>query len=186
MRFASSLRIVTHALSLILLGDVARAQSPVGVFQAQTDIGRTRRAGSAAYDPQRQAYLIAGSGQNMWADHDDFHLVWKRMTGNFILTTRARFAGAGVEAHRKLGWTIRPSLETNAAHVTAALHGDGLASLQFRRVPGGTTEENRSRRRLTDADAVIQLERRDGVYLMSVAPFGDTLVTQELGGVTLP
>jgi Tol biopolymer transport system component len=33
---------------------------------------------------------------------------------------------------------------------------------------------------------VIQLERRDGVYLMSVARFGDTLVTQDLAGVSLP
>jgi TolB protein len=33
---------------------------------------------------------------------------------------------------------------------------------------------------------VLQLERRDGVYVMSVARFGDTLVTQELAGVSLP
>src|SRR5258705_9054710 len=179
-------KVLACALSLMMMSGVAGAQSPVGVFAAQTDIGRARRAGSASYDPERQAYLIAGSGQNMWGDHDDFRFVWKRMTGNFILSTRARFTGAGVEAHRKVGWTIRPSLETNAAHVTAAVHGDGLASLQFRRTTGGTTEENPSRRRVPDPDAVIQLERRDGVYLMSVAPFGDTLVTQELSGVTLP
>ncbi|MDQ6635229.1 MAG: biopolymer transporter TolR [Gemmatimonadota bacterium] len=170
----------------MMLGSVAGAQNSVGTFEAQTDIGRVRRAGSAAYDPQRQAYLIAGSGQNMWGDHDDFHFVWKRMTGNFILSTRARFGGVGVEPHRKLGWTIRSSLESNSAHVTAALHGDGLASLQFRRAAGATTEEQQSARRLPGGDAVIQLERRDGVYLMSVAPFGDTLVTHELAGMSLP
>jgi hypothetical protein len=108
------------------------------------------------------------------------------MTGNFILSTRARFIGAGVEAHRKIGWTIRPSLETNSAHVTAAVHGDGLTSLQFRRTTGATTEEAKSRDSLPSPDAVIQLERRDGVYLMSVARFGDTLATQELTGVSLP
>jgi sugar lactone lactonase YvrE len=108
------------------------------------------------------------------------------MTGNFILSTRARFLGAGVEPHRKLGWTIRSSLATNSAHVTAALHGDGLASLQFRRTTGAMTEENRSRDSLPNADALIQLERRDGVYFMSVARFGDTLATQELAGVSLP
>jgi Tol biopolymer transport system component len=130
--------------------------------------------------------LIAGSGQNMWGDHDDFHFVWKRMTGNFILSTRARFLGAGGDPHRKIGWTIRPSLETRSAHVTAALHGNGLMSLQFRRATGGTTEEEKSRDSLPNADAVIQLERRDGVYIMSVARFGDTLATQELSGVSLP
>src|SRR5882757_7090709 len=139
---------MTVAISFAVFGTTLGAQTAVGAFDSQSDIGRVRHAGSASYDPQRQAYLIAGSGQNMWGDHDDFHFVWKRMTGNFILSTRARFAGAGVEAHRKLGWTIRPSLESKGAHVTAAVHGDGLASLQFRRTAGATTEEQQSRRRL--------------------------------------
>ena len=186
MRFPTFCHILTRALSLALFSEIVSAQSPVGIFDAQTDVGRARGSGSASYDQQRQAYLVAGSGQNMWNDRDDFHFVWKRMTGNFILSTRARFIGAGVEEHRKIGWTIRPSLETNSAHVTAALHGDGLVSLQFRRTTGAMTEESKLRDSLPGADAVIQLERRDGVYVMSVARFGDPLVTQELAGVLLP
>src|SRR6202165_4013007 len=186
MRLATFYRILTPALSLTLVSGVGIAQNPVGSFDAQTDIGRVRSPGSSSYDPQLQAYTVAGSGQNMWGDHDDFHFVWKRMTGNFILSTRARFIGAGVEPHRKIGWTIRPSLETNSPHVTAAVHGDGLTSLQFRRTAGGTTEEAKSRDSLPNPDAVIQLERRDGVFVMSVARFGDTLVTQELADVSLP
>ena len=188
MRFATLARVFSGALSLALFGAGAGAQSSVGVFDAHTDVGRVGRSGSASYDPKRQAYVVAGSGQNMWNDRDDFHFVWRRLTGNFILSTRARFTGAGrgADEHRKIGWTIRPSLETSIAHVTAALHGNGLMSLQFRRTTGGMTEEQKSRDSLPDADAVIQLERRDGVYVMSVAQFGDTLVTQELTGVSLP
>ena len=177
---------LTRALSLALFSAVAGAQTPVGVFDAQRDVGHPAHFGSASYDPQRQTYLITGSGQNMWGDRDDFHFVWKRMAGNFILSTRTHFIGSGGDAHRKIGWTIRPSLETNAAHVTAALHGNGLMSLQFRRATGGSTEEQKSPDNLPEADAVIQLERRDGAYVMSVAQFGDTLVTQELTGVSLP
>ena len=59
-------------------------------------------------------------------------------------------------------------------------------SLQFRRRTGAITEEEKSADSLPDADAIIQLERRDGVYYMSVAQFGDTLVTQRLTGVSLP
>lgn len=186
MRSTTFCRILTFALTLAFMSDVVAAQSAVGVFDAQTDIGKVRTAGSASYYPQLQAYQVTGSGQNMWNDHDDFHFVWKRMTGNFILSTRARFIGAGVEGHRKIGWTIRPSLETNSAHVTAAVHGDGLTSLQFRRATGAITEEAKSRDSLPNPDAVIQLERRDGVYLMSVARFGDALVTQHLASVSLP
>lgn len=181
-----TLRCLTIAAMSFSAASGLGAQKSLDIFNGQTDVGKVGRAGTFAYDAARQSYTIAGSGQNMWGDHDDFHFVWKRLTGNFILSTRARFVGKGVEEHRKLGWTIRPSLETNSPHVTAALHGNGLVSLQFRRTAGATTEENKSADSLPNADAVIQLERRDGAYIMSVARYGDTLATQELTGVSLP
>ena len=173
-----------RALPFALVLSVLGGQGPVGIFTAQSDVGRA--TGSASYDPRQQTYLVAGSGQNMWDSRDDFHFVWKRISGNFILSTRARFLGRGVEEHRKIGWTIRPSLDPGSAHVTAALHGNGLMSLQFRRQTSRITEEAKSADSLPEADAIIKLERRDGVYLMSVAQFGDTLVTQRLAGVSLP
>jgi hypothetical protein len=106
------------------------------------------------------------------------------MSGDFISPAPASAARGRAAPEDR--WTIRPSLEPNAAHVTAAVHGDGLASLQFRRAASGTTEEVKSRDSLPDPDAVVQLERRDGAYLMSVARFGDTLVTQQLTDVSLP
>ncbi len=183
MRF-SGYRLLTLTLGGAVFTNGLGAQDSVGVFTAHTSVGRA--SGHASYEPRQQQYVVAGSGQNMWGTRDDFHFVWKRMAGNFLLSTRARFIGAGVEEHRKLGWTIRPTLDTSGAHVTAALHGDGLMSLQFRRAPGGLTEEAKSATSLPNADAVIQLERRDGVYHMAVAPFGDTLVRQSLTGFTLP
>src|SRR3989440_13041503 len=184
MRIPLCYRMLALVLIFALCGDVLGAQGPVGVFTAHADVGRAR--GAASYDPQRQTYLIAGSGQNMWDARDDFHFLWKQISGNFILATRARFIGAGWEEHRKIGWTIRPSLDPRSAHVTAALHGNGLMSLQFRRQNSGITAEAKSTESLPDADAVIQLERRDGEYFMSVAQFGDTLVTQRLTNVSLP
>ena len=175
---------IIRALPFTLVLSVLGGQGPVGVFTAQSDVGRA--TGSASYDSRQQTYLVAGSGQNMWESRDDFHFVWKRISGNFILSTRARFIGAGVEEHRKIGWTIRSSLDPRSPHVTAALHGNGLMSLQFRRQTSRMTEEAKSADSLPDADAIIQLERRDGVYFMSVAQFGDTLVTQQLAGVSLP
>jgi len=186
MRFPST-RSLMRLLSFGFIASAARAQSPksIGIFDGQGDVGAARR-GAASYDVAPQTYRITGSGANMWNARDDFHFVWKRLTGNFILSARMKFVGKGGEPHRKIGWTIRPSLATDAPHVTAALHGDGLISLQFRRSEGATTEEEKSSDSLRNADAVVQLERRDGVYIMSVARFGDTLVTEELTGVTLP
>ena len=174
------------ALILVVPGNVAAAQNPIGIFDGQTDVGRVQHAGTASFDSARQRYVIAGSGRNMWGAQDDFRFVWKRLSGNFILSTRASFVGKGVEPHRKIGWTIRPTLEPNAAHVSAAVHGNGLVSLQFRRATGATTEEIKAPDSLPDPNVIVQLERRDGTFLMSVARFGDTLVTRQLTGVSLP
>ena len=177
-----------HVLSLALASRVVAGQgtNAIGLFEGETDVGRVSRRGSATYETSGQGYQVAGSGANMWADRDAFHFVWKRMTGDFILSTRARFLGPGVEPHRKIGWSIRQSLGPRSAHVTAAMHGDGLMSLQFRRTTGALTEEVKLRDSLPGSDAVVQLERRDGTFIMSVARFGDTLSTQELSGVSLP
>ncbi len=174
---------VSFAAMTIFTASLAGAQSTVGIFEGHTDVGRVSHPGTVSYDGATQAYDISGSGQNVWGAHDDFHFVWKRLTGNFILSARAHFVGKGVEAHRKVGWMIRASLDATSPHVTAAVHGDGLTSLQFRRIAGANTEELRMHDSLPD---VVQLERRDGAYIMSVARFGDTLSRQEVTGVTLP
>src|SRR2546421_2981948 len=132
-------------------------QSALGVFDGQADVGQVKNPGSVTFDAGRQEYLITGSGTNMWLGTDEFHLVWKRMRGNFILSTRAQFIGKGVEPHRKIGWIVRSSLESNSPHVTAVVHGDGRTSLQFRRTTGATTEEKVSTVKAAD---VLQLERK--------------------------
>ena len=180
--FRPRLSALVFAAAMLPITRVAAQQKAIGVFDGQSDVGTVRHRGSASYDAARQRYTVSGSGQNMWGDHDDFHFVWKRLTGDFILTTRAQLLGKGVEAHRKLGWTVRSSLATGSPQVTAVVHGDGLAALQFRRASGGTTEETRSA--VTGAD-VIQLERRGGSFLMSVARFGDTLTTTSVDSVSL-
>src|SRR5205823_11767808 len=133
-------------------------------------------------DASRARYTIAGSGANMWFDRDAFHFVWRRIEGNVILTARAQLDGRGVEPHRKFGWSVRASLESGSPHVTAAVHGDGLVALQFRRTAGGATEEIRSP---VSAPDVIQLERVGNGYILSAARFGDTLVAVRLPDLAL-
>ena len=105
----------------------APAQKPLGLFEGQSDVGKVNQTGSGVYDDDKEEYTVAGSGTNMWGDHDEFHFVWKRMRGNFILMARTAFIEKGVEAHRKIGWIIRPSLDTDSARsvrsctVTASL-----------------------------------------------------------------
>ena len=154
----------------------------LGWFEQAGDVGAPKIQGSTTYDAGSQTYTIAGAGTNMWGTRDEFHVVWRRLTGDFILRTHARFPGAGTDPHRKLGWIVRKGLEAEAAYVDAAVHGDGLTSLQFRRATGGATEEMRSP--VTAAD-VIQLERRGSTYTMSVARFGEPFTRTEVADIDL-
>jgi len=155
---------------------------PLGLFDGQSDVGKVNQPGSVVYDDDKEEYTVAGSGTNMWTDHDEFHFLWKRMKGNFILTARAAFIGKGVEAHRKIGWIIRPGLEADSAQVSAVAHGDGLTSLQFRRTRGTATEEIKSN---VTAPDVVQLERKGNTYVMAVARFGEPFVTEQVSDISL-
>lgn len=157
----------TFLLSL-LLGSAAAQQ--LGDFTGQQDVGTHVKPGAATYLPGTGQYIVAGAGANIWADHDEFHYVYRKMTGDFILYARAELVGRqGVEEHRKIGWMVRQTLDGNSPHVSAAVHGDGLTSLQYRQTAGGTTEETRAQ--LTHAN-IVQLERQGGTYTMRVAQFG--------------
>src|SRR6201985_1473855 len=161
----------------------AKAQSsPLGIFDDQSDVGPVKHKGNGAYDSASQQYHLEGSGTNIWGTHDEFHFVWKKMKGDFILRTNAAFIGKGVEDHRKIGLMVRSSLDTNSKHINAVVHGDGLTSLQYRRTVSGVTEEMKSA--LTHAD-VIQLERKGNTYTMSVAHKGETFVTEKLDDLDL-
>jgi TolB protein len=148
----------------------------IGIFDNNTDIGAVKHKGAAVYDTKTQQYTVNGSGANIWLDHDEFHFVWKRLKGDFILRTNASFIGKGTEAHRKFGLMVRKTLDSRSAHVNAVVHGDGLTSLQYRKATGDSTKEQKSA--LTSAD-VIQLERRGNTYTMSVARKGEVFAPEE-------
>ena len=160
----------------------ATAQKDLGIFEGQTGVGNPSRPGSVSYNSQTPVYTIVGAGTNIWADRDEFHYVWKKLKGNFILRTRANFIGKGVEEHRKWGWMVRSSLDPDATHVNGVVHGDGLTSLQYRSTKGGQTEEIKSS--ITGAD-VIQLERKGNRYILSAARYGDVFTNSELDSLSL-
>ncbi len=169
-------------LFLVLITPSFCQQEPLGIFEGKADVGNVRYHGAVFYNAEAQFYTIEGSGANMWFDQDEFYFVWKRLKGDFILTTNAEFIGEGMEPHRKLGWIVRTSLESNSPHVNASVHGDGLTSLQFRKEMGGMTEEKKIS--LNGAD-VIQLERKGNTYIMSAARLGEPFVSEHVSEIPL-
>lgn len=163
------------------LSFMANAQN-TGIFEAGTDLGSVLHKGSVVFDQSNGEYLISGSGANIWGKQDEAHIAWRKLKGNFILQARARFVGDGVDPHRKLGWMIRTSLAPDAASVNTAVHGDGLASLQYRKETGAALEEIKLDSKAPD---VIQLERRGNTFLMSVARFGEPYGVKEVPDINL-
>src|SRR5690349_1492471 len=160
----------------------AYSQVKPGVFEGQSDVGFVLHKGSTVYDASQQQYTLTGSGSNIWFTKDEFQYAWKKIKGNFILQTRANFKGQGVDAHRKIGWMVRNTLDTGSAMACATVHGDGLTSLQYRKKGGGNVEESRSAAMAPD---VIQLERKGNKFIMSVALFGQPFTTTEVMDIGL-
>jgi hypothetical protein len=144
----------------------------LGLFEAHGDIGAVRRPGSAEYDGARGTYAVAGGGANMWAATDAFHYVWRRAAGDVELAADVRWIGSGGAAHRKAALLVRQSLEPDSPYADAVVHGDGLASLQYREVKGGPTREIQS---YVTGPLRLRIEKQGSYVSMSIAAAGETL-----------
>jgi TolB protein len=159
------------------------ATAALGPFEASADVGAPKIKGSATYQPDDQTLTLTAGGVNMWGERDEFHFVWKKLKGDFIVRTRVAFHGPGVDPHRKAGWMVRPNLDDDAPYADTAAHaGDGLTSLQFRRTKGGETEQIVLPVEYAD---VVQFERRGHTYIFSAARFGKPFVHATLDELDL-
>jgi regulation of enolase protein 1 (concanavalin A-like superfamily) len=133
------------------------------IFENSCDVGNCKLQGTFSYDKDKDVYTLTGAGANIWAQNDEFFMVWKEVSGDFKISTRIKFEGEGVNAHRKMGLMIRESLDANAKYADVAVHGDGLTSLQYRMEKGGITQELKSENQMPDH---IVLERAGDKIMM--------------------
>ncbi len=155
---------------------------PIGPFDDHGDVGSPKLAGAATYNGISQEYTVSAAGENMWARRDEFHFLWKRMKGDFILQAHVEFLGQGVDPHRKLGWIVRQNLDADSPYADVTTHGDGLTSLQFRRIKGGITEQVVAA--VTNVN-VLQLEKKGTTYTLSAARHGQPFTTAHLTDLDL-
>ncbi len=102
--------------------------SPIGVFEGHQDVGTVLHPGSAKYESANGSYTISGSGENMWFGIDDFHFVWKKVTGDVALSADISFVGNKGNNHRKAvlmigraSTEIRPRLTSRATAMDSHL-----------------------------------------------------------------
>jgi TolB protein len=154
----------TALIWLIVSSSVCSAAS---LFDGQTDIGTTKHAGSVEFDAARRSYTVAGGGANMWFTNDAFHFVWKKVSaGDVTLAADISFLGEGGDPHRKACLIVRQSLAPDSAYADAALHGDGLTSLQYRAATNDRTYEIQSS---VSRPKRLRIEKRGRYVSMSLA-----------------
>jgi hypothetical protein len=176
------MRLITRAALLGLAGLLASAvlppgpalaaEGPLGLFEANGDVGEVGKRGRVVYDARAGTYTVTGGGENMWFAKDAFHFVWKKAQGDVAIGADVRFVDAGGNAHRKAALLIRQGLEPDAAYVDAVVHGDGLTSIQYREEKGGPTREIQSK---VKGPRRLVLEKQGDYVFLSVAPEGEPL-----------
>jgi len=103
----------------------------------------------------------------MWFTNDAFHFAWNQVSGDVALSANITFLGSGGNAHRKACLLLRQSLSSDSAYADAALHGDGLASLQYREDLGSRTYEIQAS---VSAPRWLRIEKLGNYVAMSWSP----------------
>ena len=119
------------------------AQSSLGIFENQSDVGSVVPPGTLAYDPASRVYTISSAGANLWGPTDAFHFVWKKVSGDLALTADMTFPDSSgtPNPHRKMLLMFRQNLDADSVYVDAAQHGSGLTAIQYRTAPGASTQD---------------------------------------------
>jgi len=115
--------------------------TPVGLFQGQSDIGGPALAGAASYDEKSKAYTIRSAGYNIWYTRDEFRFLWKKMSGDFSLAADVTFPDEKGYFDRKAVLVIRQDLDDDAKEAVLGEHGGGLVHLAQRAEKGAVMKD---------------------------------------------
>jgi hypothetical protein len=110
--------------------------TPIGIFQGQSDVGSALVPGSASFDPSRGEYTINSAGYNVWYTRDEFRYLWRRASGDISLAADVRFPDPNGYGDRKAVLVIRQSLDDDSKEVVVSLHGAGMISISQRTQKG--------------------------------------------------
>ncbi len=116
--------------------------TPIGIFDGQSDVGSAVTPGSASYDAATKQYTVNSAGYNVWYTRDEFRYLWKKMPGKKIagkkmlgdvsLAADVMFPDPTGYDDRKAVLAIRQSLDDDSKEVFVALHGGGMIQLAQR------------------------------------------------------
>jgi hypothetical protein len=119
----------------------ANFDTPIGVFQGQSDIGSALVPGSASYDASTKQYTINSAGYNIWYSRDEFRYLWSKMSGDVSLAADVTFPDAKGYGDRKAVLVIRQNLDDDSKEAMTGEHGVGMIHLAQRAERGGDLKD---------------------------------------------
>lgn len=167
-----------YSMILILISIAMTLNAQTGQFKNSTDVGNPSQKGSSAYNSTEQYYTLRGGGYNIWFERDEFHYLYNKINGDFILTANFKFEGEGNDPHRKTGWMLRSSTDDDSPHISAVLHGDGLTVMQWRDFAGDEMKDPENEMFAEGSGyEIIQIERSGRTIFMRAAQRGKPFET---------
>ena len=115
------------------------SNTPIGVFEGQSDIGSAVVPGSAGYAGGR--YTINSAGYNVWYTRDEFRYLWKKMSGEVSLAADIDYPDPDGFNDRKAVLVIRQDLDDDSKEAIVALHGAGMIHLAQRPEKGARVKD---------------------------------------------
>ena len=106
--------------------------TPIGIFQGQSDVGAALVPGSASFDAGTKQYTINSAGYNIWYSRDEFRFLWKKMSGDVSLAADVTFPDAEGYGDRKAVLVFRQTLDDDSKGVMVGEHGVGMTHLAQR------------------------------------------------------
>jgi hypothetical protein len=105
----------------------------LGLFTHHQDIGDVNAAGSASFNAQSGEYRVEGSGADIWGSVDEFHFLFKQISGDFTLEAKMDALNLGSNDWAKMLLMARQSLDPSAANFASRLRESNReASSQWR------------------------------------------------------
>lgn len=143
-----------------------RGGTAIGVFEGQTSVGKLQVPGGSSFGSNGTFYTVTSAGERIWGTADDFHFVWKKAKGDVAISAEIVFDSASGDPYKKAVLMFRQSLAADAPYADAALHLNGLASLQSRMTAGARTYEIRTNAK---SPTRLKLEKRGEYFYLYTA-----------------
>ena len=123
--------VFTAVLSVVLVGGVFAQDLPSGGWTGSQTIGAGMEGYAVALP--NGVYEVTGSGVALFMDNQEFHYLYKELSGDGTITGRVVDNGTGSNTWAKGGGMIRDTLDPGSAHCTTVVTGGSGGGAPSRR-----------------------------------------------------